>query len=181
MNYQYPHTILPVHSYDSTDALASYGRLKTYMSSFILCCVVLSLCVIGGFIINLSVSPNPNMNNTTGIITQNINGIKVKYSVKNENYENPISLSYTPAIGQKIDITYDITNPNSISEYKSKTKGIGYGAGIMCCGLFICIFISLNLYSVHKYKTAAINTAMTPTYNTYGRPNTGLFNPTIVL
>ena len=186
MSYQYSQVIQPVQTYDSTDALASYGRFKTYMSSFVLFCVVLSLCFIGGIIINLSVSTTPNTKNTTGIVTQITNGYKVKYFVNNTNYENPISLSYIPALGETIDITYDVNNPNNIYEYKSKIKGIGYGSVFICCGLFICILMSLNLYSVNKYKTAAIDSALTPTYNTtsynpYGRRQSALFNPTIVL
>ena len=122
------------------------------------------------------------MKKTSATITNISNGYKVRYTVNNINYENNIQLSIFPYVGQIIDIYYDINNPNNIQEVKQQNNNLGLGFGLICCGLCLCIIVSMNLYSVHKYKTAAINSALTPTITpTYGYANRGLINPTIVL
>lgn len=168
--------------YDTTEATASYGRFKTYTTSFVMCFVILSMCCIGGFVLNASFSSPTNMKKTIGIVIDISNGYKVRYTINNKNYENIIQLSIIPRIGQVIDIYYNNDNPDIIQEVKTPKNGIGIGFGLICTGLCLFVIISMNLYSVHKYKTAAINSALTPTVSpTYSYRNRGFINPAIVL
>jgi hypothetical protein len=178
MNYQYSQQ---PYMHDTTEATASYGRFKTYMSSFMICSFILSLCCLGGFILNIGLKPPTNTTKTSGVIISMNNGYTVRYTVNNRNYENIIRLNTIPYIGKTIDLYYNNDNPNIINEAISKMTSIGYGIGIMCFALCIFIIMSMNLYSVHKYKTAAINSALTPTgSSSYGYRNRG-FTPTIVI
>jgi len=167
--------------YDTTEATASYGRFKTYITSFVMCFVILSICCIGGFVLNASYSSPENMKKTIGVIINISNGYKIRYTVNNINYENIIQLNYIPYIGQVIDIYYNINNPNIIQVVNLPKNGISVGIGLICFGLCLFIIISMNLYSVHKYKTAAINSALTPTVSSGYGYNRGFINPAIVL
>lgn len=178
MNNQYYQQPL----YDSTEATASYGRFKTYITSFVMCIVILIMCCIGGFILNASFSSPINMKKTNGVIIDVSNGYKIRYTVDNKIYENIIQLNVMPHIGQVISINYNNDNPNIIQEVKTPTHGIGFGFGLICFGLCLFVIISMNLYSVHKYKTAAINSALTPTVSpAYGYQNRGFITPSIVV
>jgi hypothetical protein len=117
------------------------------------------------------------MKKTTGIIIDITNGYKIRYFIDNQKYENNIQLDINPSIGQIIDIYYDNNNPDIIQEVKKQKNGILFGIGTICVGLCLFVIISMNLYSVHKYKTAAINSALPSTYG-YNR---GLINPIIAL
>lgn len=167
--------------YDTTEATASYGRFKTYITSFVMCIVILIVCCIGGFVLNATFSSPTNMKKTTGVIIDITNAYKIRYTVNNINYENIIQLNYIPYIGQTINIYYNIDNPNIIQEVKMQKNGLSTGFGLICFGLCLFIIISMNLYSVHKYKTAAINSALTPTVSPAYGYNRGFMNPTIVL
>lgn len=167
--------------YDTTEATASYGRFKTYITSFVMCIVILCICCIGGFVLNASFSSPANMKKTTGVIIDISNGYKIRYTIDNKNYENIIQLNIIPRIGQVIDIYYNNNNPDIIQEVKTPKNGIGIGFGLICFGLCLFVIISMNLYSVHKYKTAAINSALTPISSPYGYQNRGFINPAIVL
>lgn len=167
--------------YDTTEATASYGRFKTYITSFVMCIVILIVCCIGGFVLNATFSSPTNMKKTTGVIIDITNAYKIRYTVNNINYENIIQLNYIPHIGQTINIYYNIDNPNIIQEVKMQKNGLSTGFGLICFGLCLFIIISMNLYSVHKYKTAAINSALTPTVSSGYGYNRGFINPAIVL
>lgn len=165
---------------------AEYGRTKTYMSSIVGSCIVLSMLVGGGFITYSAFSTKNNKKKILGEIrgirpiAKNSYSVNVRYFIDNKEYNNTLNINNYKAIGTSIEIYYDINNPYDISG-SSPTSVIMIGSGIIICAICICCLLLYRLYTVSKYDQAAVESAYSVPSGTYGYGYAPPFQPIIRL
>lgn len=165
---------------------AEYGRTKTYMSSIVGSCIVLSMLVIGGFVTYSAFNTRNNKKKILGEVRgirpigKNSYSVDVRYFIDNKEYNNTLNVNNYMVIGTSIEIYYDINNPYNISN-SSPTNVIMFGSVVIICAILICCLLIYRIYTVSKYEHAAVESAYSNSSGTYGYGYTPSFQPIIRL
>ncbi|ATZ80262.1 hypothetical protein BMW23_0204 [Bodo saltans virus] len=82
----------------------------------------------------------------------------IKYQIGSEQYTGKIvtndSTQYN--INNIVGITYDSNDPKNVTNHQVRSKTIGI---VLCSiGIIIVVFVWINFYYVHKYKSYAAQT-----------------------
>jgi hypothetical protein len=165
---------------------AEYGRTKTYMTSIIGSCIVLSMLLIGGYITYSAFSTKNNKKKIFGEIIQirparrNVYSAIIRYFIDDKEYNSAMDISNYMSIGSRIELYYDINNPYNISN-SGPSSVIISGSALISCAVLICCFLIYNVYTVSKYDQAAIQSAYSVPTHSYGYGYPPPFQPIIRL
>jgi uncharacterized membrane protein YukC len=152
-------------------AVATYGRAKTYLNTFIGTIIFICFIILGIYLVYSSYSNRKNIKSTNATIVsiapyeKNLFIASITYNIDNKEYKTNITLKSFRNVGSNIIIYYDINNPNNVSESSNLTTAM-IGSGMISFALLLCIFMFYYAFLVQKSDVAAIDAAL-PKYIRY--------------
>lgn len=146
-------------------SLQTYGRITTYMGSFVGCIILLAFLAAGIYMITKAINTRKYMKETSAQIisvfpySRNSYNIGVTYMVNGKQYNSSVRSSVYKIMGGSMTIYYDYRNPVIISS-TSNTTQIIIGSLLVLCAIIFFIYLVMNVHIVRKSDLAAEGAAI---------------------